>query len=196
MYEEGGIIDSRFDDKLISKEKARFYSKLLREVIQGEVHWLLPLPILLPDRRMAAQQACFICSGHLFLPGERSIVEELMSEEGWNKVAGWLDGNPYIDGKVKHAAVDYKPYWYGEPTEGPIDSLPLQPHLVVRKVRLPHEWRTEALKSLAEMNITGNSLFPGLDGVGRATEVYMQTLAPSSMREYLGLETPERQWRQ
>lgn len=61
------------------------------------------------------------------------------------------------------------------------------PAHMVKKVELPYAWREKALASLAEMNITADTLFPGLDGIGRTTEVYMQVLMPTSMRDYLGL---------
>jgi hypothetical protein len=61
------------------------------------------------------------------------------------------------------------------------------PACCVRKVELPYAWRRHAIESLAKMNITADTLFPGLDGVGRSTKMYLETGSPSSMREYLGL---------
>lgn len=154
---------------------------LLREAMEKEINWPLPLPILRPDKRMAAQQACFVCSGKLSNTPGQTAIELLMNESNWDQMAvemnkigkrpgAWLSApNVLFDSHGKHFYPFQKPF------------------LVVKKIKLPCQWRNDVMASLANMNITADTLFPGLDGLGRTTEIFMQTDAPSSMRQYLGL---------
>lgn len=53
--------DLSFDDYL------RVENALLRATMKSKIKWPLPLPILRPDARMAAQQGCFVASGELYV---------------------------------------------------------------------------------------------------------------------------------
>jgi hypothetical protein len=70
---------------------------------------------------------------------------------------------------------------------GGVKHLLELPWMCARKIELPYEWRTEVIATLSKMNITGETLFPGMDGLGRTTGTYLQTGFPTSMREYLDL---------
>jgi hypothetical protein len=161
---------------------AREENQLVREVIEHEAAWPLPLSILRPDRRMAAQQACVVCSGKL--GGESSAVELLMQETTHEKIAERLKDVTPQNRYLSTGNIVLRLRKDGGSETKAIFEIPA---FVVKKIELPFAWRNEALASLARMNITADALFPGLDGVGRATEVYAQTGAPPSMREYLDL---------
>lgn len=52
------------------------------------------------------------------------------------------------------------------------------------KFRIPATWRREVLASLSKMGITAGSLFPGLDGVGDATALHLDTFG-TTLRDQL-----------
>jgi hypothetical protein len=140
-YKDGELVEKTYPgrtftaDKIIENE-----SELIRSVIEHESEWPLPLPIPRPDARMAAQQACFVCTGRL--GSDPPILPRLLG--------------PLADPGMEK---------FGTP-----------PGYYMRKIELPHAWRRQALETLARMNITADTLFPGLDGVGRATETYLQQI--------------------
>jgi hypothetical protein len=51
--------------ELTIEKRTEIEARLFRESIEQQMLWPLPLPILNPDNRMAAQQACFVCLGKL-----------------------------------------------------------------------------------------------------------------------------------
>ena len=120
----------------------------IRWAILKNASWPLPVLPLSPDPRMQAQQGLFTCAGDLRLP-----VDHLMHKDQWRQV-------------------EQKP---GDPIAGtdstiwPLDS----PKDVIRKCRLSREMREPALHGLSMMGITQATLFPGLDGLGRATAMRM-----------------------
>lgn len=127
-------------------------NELLRMIIIEESTSPLPLPILRPDRRMAAQQACFVACGKLTAERGMTGVELLMRTK-----------TTRLRGK-----------------EWPVPSS-------VKKIRIPFAWRDEMRTSLAMMNITADTLFPGLDGVGKATEDFMSIGGPMGFRQAIYL---------
>ena len=114
------------------------------EAVDRRESWLLPI---YPDRydpRFAAQQAAFTCDASLGRADEASPLERL-----WRLPEIRSDApDPTLKEDVRSAF----------PQGG-----------VLKKYRLRHEWRAEAIKTLELMNITSESLFPGLDGIGSAT---------------------------
>ncbi|HEY9825141.1 MAG TPA: FRG domain-containing protein [Stenomitos sp.] len=134
-------------------------NNLLRRAITEEWTYPLPLSILRPDRRMLAQQACFVCNAKLSGKEEKTPVELLMNEALPPEFNNLLEKVP--------------------------KELLNPPK--VKKISLPNRWRKQALESLAKMNITADTLFPGLDGLGRTTEIHMQLYIPPLPRDYLGL---------
>jgi hypothetical protein len=67
------------------------------------------------------------------------------------------------------------------PVQEPDGSMTNRLVPLIRKIRLRKEWRDEVLATLALFNVSADTLFPGLDGVGRATEVFVS-------RDKLGIE--------
>jgi len=55
---------------------------------------------------------------------------------------------------------------------------------VLSKIILPNEWRLDVLNALRVMGITAATLFPGLDGLGRAAR--MSALLPHELEDDLG----------
>jgi len=51
-----------------------------------------------------------------------------------------------------------------------------EPGQLLKKFRLRHSWRKDALQTLETMGITAGSLFPGLDGIGRAASAHFASL--------------------
>lgn len=155
---------------------------LLRSAIAKNIEFPLPLPILRPDKRMAAQKACFVAVGGL--GSKKTSIEKLMFEISLDEVSerttGLLEPGRWIPtGNIKfYPKKDYKPPPTPDlnPLAGYEPKHDLQlPENLVRKVRLPYEWRDDALRSLARMGITSDNLIPTLDGVGLATDIYLQT---------------------
>ena len=172
VYEQGTgkLIETKYEgfELNVSEEETR----ILREAIEKEIKWPLPVPVLNPDARMTAQQACFVCNGALSEPDEPTSIELLMDKSNW----------PLLG--QERAKITQRGY-LSPPYLG--QEMPAEPHHLVVKVRLPNRWRGEALTTLAKMNITGDSLFPTLDGVGRAARAYLDVGAPFGMGDILRL---------
>lgn len=126
---------------------------LIRSVIEDETTWPLPLPIVRPDPRMSAQQASFVCIGKLGCTPV--VIPELLKGERFRPAAS----EPPI--------AEDSPLSWSHP-----------PGSLVKKIRLRYEWRDEALATFERLNISGDTLFPGLDGVGRATELFVARTRP------------------
>jgi hypothetical protein len=101
------------------------------------------------DGRMAGQQTV------MTLMGDLDIVLE-----------DWFD-------KEKWKFPDHMP---GQMIAGTDSTIwPLEhPGQLLKKIRLRREWRDQALQSLEHMGITASSLFPGLDGIGRAASAHLR----------------------
>lgn len=185
---KGKIIEKTYPGRTITDEHvSEEENQLLREAIEKEAVWPLPLPILRPDIRMAAQQACFVCSGKLSSGQGSTAVELLMKgadrEEIGKRYSSLVISGRYLTSQPSFVKADEN----GKPINDTMKFNFEVPSAMVKKIRLPHRWRAQALASLAMMNITADTLFPGLDGVGRTTEMYIQFGTPVSMRQYLGL---------
>jgi len=112
-------------------------NRLLRHAVRTEAQWPLPLLPPRPDRRMRSQQAVFTLDGAL------SGIPFPLTQPGLVYVEGEQNGGE-VGGRMEQVAVP-----------------------VVQRLSLPKAWRTEALESLRLMGISAESIFPGLDGVGR-----------------------------
>jgi hypothetical protein len=55
---------------------------------------------------------------------------------------------------------------------------------ILRHIILPNEWRLDVLTALRVMGITAATLFPGLDGLGRAARI--SALLPNELEDHLG----------
>ena len=62
-YEGGNETKVYQYDSLSIDRRAEIETSFIRKSIENQSDWPLPLPILQPDNRMAAQQACFVCLG-------------------------------------------------------------------------------------------------------------------------------------
>jgi hypothetical protein len=132
-YNSAGIASKVYEGRLLTLEYlAEVEANHFRHAIENECTLPLPLPVLSPDNRMLAQQACFVCIGKLGC--DPPVLSALLKPE---------------------ASIDSR-------------LIPL-----VKKIRLRKEWRDEALATLDLFNVSADTLFPGLDGVGRATEVFV-----------------------
>lgn len=180
-----GQVSHRYPGREITDDDvSELENSLLRQAIEHDSEWPLPLPILRPDRRMAAQQACFVACGRLMDEQGMTAVEMLMTdtslEESMRRSQGFdIGAGNYLQESLIGRMDDAGDVRWVAPSQIPGN--------MVMKIRLPHEWRSQVLNSLGMMNITGETLFPGLDGVGKATNSYLGVGAPLSMREYLGL---------
>jgi len=159
VHKDGEEIERTYPGREITDDyMAQEENRLVREMIEEECLWALPLSILRPDRRMAAQQACFVCSGKLGV--NPPVIEQMLCQPAPRRgITATDEGVRFVDRPPGH---------------------------VIKKIKLPHAWRSQALVSLAKMNITAETLFPDLGGVGRATETYVQNIAPVSLRDHLG----------
>jgi len=131
--------------ELTIEKRTEIEARLIRESIEQQMLWPLPLPILNPDNRMAAQQACFVCLGKLGVNMHDFLFEEVK-----------------------------------DPVINPCGSIGHISHPILIKIRLRKEWRDEALAGLAKFNVTSDTLFPGLDGIGKATEVFVSRNKPET----------------
>jgi hypothetical protein len=121
-------------------------NETLRDAIRRGGGWPLPMLPFNVDARMAAQQAAFLVATAIDFP-----IDALREKDRWPPQA---EADRFADDLAKRAAV-----------------TPLtEPYQLIRRVRLPHEWREQALHSLRRMGITEDTMFPGVDGTGRATK--------------------------
>jgi hypothetical protein len=122
----------------------------LREAIRGGNGWPLPLLPLAYDARMAAQQAVFLSATRLDF-----------------ELDGLLD--------VRNWPVPEPPQRFVEQLQEQQAQYPLtEPHQLIKRIRLPRAWRGDALRTLRQMGISEETVFPGLDGVGRATRMHIE----------------------
>ncbi len=120
-------------------------NEIIRDAIRRGAGWPVPTLPFNVDNRMAAQQAAFLLATNLEFP-----VDSLLDKAHWPEQAS---ADSFADDLAKRAA-----------------EYPLQePYQLIKKVRLPAAWREPALRSLSRMGITEDTMFPGVDGVGRAT---------------------------
>lgn len=125
--------------------QAEHENELLRDAIRRGKRWPLPVVPFNLDDRMAAQQAAFLVATSLDFP-----VDALLQKTRWPPQA--------------------KPGPFAADLAGRVGAYPLtDPHQVIKRVLLPRAWRNQALHTLARMGITEDTMFPGMDGAGRAT---------------------------
>jgi hypothetical protein len=161
-YDTTGVPRKVYEGRSLTIEsRAEVEANHIRNVIENEIIMPLPLPILSPDSRMTAQQACFVCLGRLGC--DPPILSILLNPEAYPEYN--------IENQLPKV-----------PALQPDGSLQMRLVPLVRKIRLRKEWRDEALATLALFNVSADTLFPGLDGVGRATEVFVS-------RDKLGIES-------
>jgi hypothetical protein len=101
------------------------------------------------DSRMVAQQAAFTIDGSLKVDQYPQPTKEL-----------WPLPPCRIGAKTRELSAGS-------------GSVPSHASEVVRRIILDGAWREDALRALARMNITAATLFPGIDGVGRATTLHV-----------------------
>jgi hypothetical protein len=124
---------------------------ILRWAIQVRSKCPLPTIPLQQDTRMAAQQTILTLMGDLDID-----VNEWLDKSGWDFPKA-MPGGPV-------ARTDSSIWRLGHPAQ------------LLNKIRLPQKWRRQALQSLELMGITASSMFPGLDGIGRATAGHLTAL--------------------
>jgi hypothetical protein len=177
-YADGALVSKSYPGRETTIDTiAADETDLIRRAIERGLTWPLPLPIVRPDRRMYAQQACFVCVGKL---GCRPpVLPYLLDPGSFPADAEGVSGD---------ASVPEIPKTFDGIIEQPdgtctalIRPINEPPGRIIKKVELPYEWRHEALATLERMNITADSLFPGLDGVGRATEMYLRRMPPNGV---------------
>ena len=122
--------------------------------------WPLPTIPFGQDTRMAAQQTIFTLAGDV-----EAVIDDLFDKEKWPSPVERLPGG-FIVGS--------------DSTVWPLEH----PGQLLTKIRLRSPWRGEALKALEKMGLTAGSLFPGLDGLGRATSLHVEAGLPA-LRELL-----------
>lgn len=151
-YDTDGVASEVHEGRSLTLEKrAEIEANHIRNAIKNKMNLPLPLPILSPDNRMLAQQACFVCIGSLGC--HPPVLSALLNPEAF-------PGLNYSNLSV-------------QPVLRPDGLLDTRRIPLVRKIRLRKEWRDEALATLDSFNVSADTLFPGLDGVGRATEVFV-----------------------
>jgi hypothetical protein len=124
----------------------------LRWAIRMRSKWPLPLVPFDSDPRMSAQQTVLACIGDLTEP----VDQLLLRYDEWQS----------------ERAAEPPPGGYRLDTLSSLFPL-TQPADLIRKFLIPRDWRLEALNRLGTMGIDASTLFPGLDGVGRETSMYL-----------------------
>ncbi len=128
-----------------STTQAGSENETLREAIRKGGGWPLPVLPFNVDARMTAQQSVFLVTTEIDFP-----VGDLVDKAKWPPQA-----------KVDRFAADLARRVAISPLE--------KPYQLIKRIRLPLAWRDQALHSLRRMGITEDTMFPGTDGVGRAT---------------------------
>ena len=130
-------------------------NELLRWAMIQRSRWPLPTIPFDQDARMAAQQTIFTLSGDV-----DSVVNDLLDKDSWPPTPERMPGG-FIAGT--------------DSTFWPLEH----PGQLITKVRLRAEWRAVALRTLTKMGLTAASLFPGMDGLGRATSLHLESDRPA-----------------
>jgi hypothetical protein len=133
---------------------------LLRWSITHSSGWPLPTIPFGQDARMTAQQTIFTLAGDV-----EKVIDDLFDKEKWPSPVERMPGG-FIVG-----------------TDSTVWPL-VHPGQLLTKIRLRSQWRGEALKALDKMGLTAASLFPGLDGLGRATSLHVEA-GLSALRDVL-----------
>ena len=170
----GTVQEQTFKDgKLVHEQPASLRVKWaflenthLRECIEKRIRVPLPMFADTPDKRMLAQQAAFTAQGDLSTP-----IDAIASTSQADLVQ-------------EQSKIAMKGRWIGSSSSA---IALVSRRLLIRKVVLRREWKSEALTTLARMNITSASLFPGLDGIGGATALALQLSQPLTLRQMLRL---------
>jgi hypothetical protein len=123
---------------------------LLRWAMIQRSRWPLPTIPFDQDARMSAQQTIFTLAGDI-----DSVIDDLFVKESWP------------------APVERMPGGFIVGTDSTIWPL-TWPGQLLTKIRLRQEWRVSAVQALTKMGITAASLFPGLDGLGRAASGHLE----------------------
>lgn len=124
-------------------------NETLRDAIRGGNGWPLPVLPLAYDGRMAAQQAVFVCATQIDFR-----LEALRDAATWPEAVA--------------------PERFAERVSAQRAEYPLEhPYQLIKRVRLPAAWRSDALKTLRQMGIAEETVFPGLDGAGRASRMHL-----------------------
>ena len=126
-------------------------NELLRWAILQRSRWPLPTIPFDQDARMSAQQTIFTLIGDI-----DGVVDELFDKETWPAPVERMPGG-FIAGTDSTA---WPLIWPGQ---------------LLTKIRLRQGWRATALQTLTKMGITAASLFPGLDGLGRAATGHLES---------------------
>lgn len=178
-HKEGETVRKSYPGREMSDATlAAFETALLRETIEHEVRWPFPIAVFSPDERMIAQQACFVATGAI--SHETSAFESMMKKDSLSVLKRELSKV-----KVTHGCRGggHSSMLQTENGFAHVDFLEY-PGYHLRKIRLPCSWRSEVLFALNKMNITAETLFPGLDGCGRATRVNLGLHSTSSMQRF------------
>jgi hypothetical protein len=122
-------------------------NEILRWVIRAKAPWPLPVIPFEADQRMAVQQTVMTCVGEVSQP----LEDLFFNQDRWHDQAS-----------------EDPPGGYALGTDSTVWRLN-EPGDVVLRIEISPEWRRHLLAVLATMNIDDSTLFPGLDGVGRAT---------------------------
>ena len=126
-------------------------NELLRWSMTNQSRWPLPSIPFNQDARMAAQQTIFTLAGD-----SSAVIDDLFDKDSWPPPVERMPGG-FIAGS--------------DSTFWPLDW----PGQLLTKIRLRSEWRNAALRALGKMGLTSASLFPGLDGLGRATSSHVES---------------------
>ena len=127
---------------------------LLRSAMTQRSRWPLPTIPFDQDSRMAAQQTIFTLAGDV-----DAVIDDLLDKDSWPPTPEEMPGG-FVTGT--------------DSTFWPLES----PEQLITKICLRSEWRSPALQALAKMGLTAASLFPGLDGLGRATSLHLESDRP------------------
>ena len=129
----------------LQETQAEHENEILREAIRVGAGWPLPMLPFNLDARLAAQQAAFLVATRIDFPIDRLREKEHRPEQA--------KADRFAEDLARRAAV-----------------TPLgEPYQLIKRVRLPHSWREQALRTLKRMGITEDTMFPGLDGASRAS---------------------------
>jgi hypothetical protein len=139
---------------------------LLRSAMMQHSRWPLPTIPFDQDSRMAAQQTIFTLAGEA-----SAVIDDLLDKDSWPPAPEEMPGG-FVTGT--------------DITFWPLES----PEQLITKIRLRSEWRPHALQALAKMGLTAASLFPGLDGLGRATSLHLEADRPGLRDVLTGVIVP------
>jgi len=147
--EEGGKNRDSFEKQ---NDVLKRINLLLIKAMTGEHYGNLPISGFYSDARLIAQQGCFTI--------------QLNLSQNLDRIPIYSPDNSFNG--MQENVISFTSRWTS------IEDILGNPNLTqFLKIKLPFNWKNQILEMLAKMNVSAANLFPGLAGIGLATQNHL-----------------------